>query len=268
MGEPTAAEVLRAFDRRAKRLESLTTEGLKLRRAGRITVGSLDALFESALLNLYTAFELFIEDLFYAALLGHSGLPDVEGKVVFSSRAQAEHILVGSRDYIKWLRYEEGVRPLADRLLQEGRPFDRLDRRDAELEILNEIRIVRNAIAHDSAQARARVEPLTSGLRPRRRHPAGYLQDVQQGVTQQLRYSTWVRQIATALAGHDDVVARNSLRPERPYQAKANVPKGVYECTLCRTQLRVRRSKERLPKCSTCTGARTKGNRGWQRIYV
>ena len=267
MARATAADIFRAFERRAVRLESLTGEGMRLRGQGRVTVGSLDALFESALLNLYTAFELFVEDLFYSVLLGDSGIPSASGVVTFSDRAQAEAVLLGGRDFLRWLPLDTGAIPRAHLVLEQGHPFDRLERHPQESATLDEMRLLRNAIAHDSGSARAKVAALTAGLRPRRRHPAGLLQDVQQGVTQHSNYSTVVRLVAAALAEPDDVRARNSLSPEKPYSSGAAPGPGRYECTRCRRRTTIRSKRQELFKCSACQRAHVKGQKEWRRIY-
>lgn len=268
MSEPTAAEILRRFDRRARRLENLGQEGLKLRGQGRITAGSLDAIFESAVLNLYTAFELLVEDLFFSVLLGDSGLQDAGGAVLFASRQQAESVLLGDKNYLSWLPFDKGVLPLAERLLVDGRPFVRLNRHDPELTSLEEIHRVRNAIAHQSASSQKKISGLTVGLRPGRRHVAGLLQHVQQGSTIQVTYSRTVRQVAMALADADDLTARNRLSAERPYQANSVAPAGRYQCTVCRARLRITKASDKLPPCPTCKAGHARGPRDWQRIYA
>lgn len=266
MKQLPASKIFGDLERRARRLENLSLEGLKLRAQGRLTVGSLDALFESSLLNLYTAFELFVEDLFYSALLDQSGLPNTTGLVTFTDRSQAEMVLLGGRDYLKWLPYGDGVRNLAARLLYQGRPFHRLDRHTYELDMLEEIRRVRNAIAHESASAQGKIGTLTAGLRPRRRHPAGLLQSVQQGSTSLSIYTRSVLQIARALANSDETAAQNGLSPERPYDRSGYAPRGLYECTTCRKRHRITRATAALPSCSACASSHARG--GWQRIYV
>lgn len=271
MPAQSAAAVHAAFERRARRLESLTAEGLKLRSQPKspMTVGSLDALFESALLSLYTAFETFLEDLFFSVLLGQSGVPGTAGLVTFSDRQQADMVLRGGRrDYLTWLPWADGVRGLAERLLMDGHPFNRLDRHDDELDVLEEMRLLRNAIAHEGSSAQNKITHLTGPMRARRRHPAGVLQDVQQGTLRLSVYSDEVRKIAAALTMTDDVSARNSLSPEKPYSAGAKPGLGTYECTRCRSHHVMRRKSDPLPNCQTCRRAHTKGFRGWRRMYL
>ncbi|WP_143055106.1 zinc ribbon domain-containing protein [Nocardioides luteus] len=271
----TAEDCRKSLDNRAVRLERLVKEGEALHAKGQLTLRNLDALRESALLDLYTSFELFLEDLFFAVLLGSSGISDSGGVVNFSDREQAEEILTGGNQYLIWLPFDKngkGVLPLAKRLLKDGRPFTRIERHKDELDTLEELRIVRNAIAHRSSSARAALEPFVTHLRQRRRTAAGLLEQVRQGQSQYESYSATVRQIGVALASAEDALARKFLSPERPYAPKANAPTGRYRCTRCAKRHQIRAKTAALPACPVCRKGRAKGQpkvaQEWDRVYA
>lgn len=267
MAISSAADVLNRFDRRARRLESLVREGQRLRSKGALTLRNWDALRESALLDLYTSLELFAEELFFSVLLGGSGIADAGGVVAFSNREQAEEIFLGGRSHQVWLPFEKGIRPLASRLLaHDGRPFSRLDRHSHELGVLNEVRIVRNAIAHRSASAQKELAPMVADLRRGRKNAAGILEHTQQGVSKQEQYSTAVRRIATALASPDERQAQLYLAPEDPYRTQSKAPTGVYRCDRCQGTHRIRARVASLPKCPRCKARQEKGETSWRRV--
>jgi hypothetical protein len=266
--QPTAQQLADRFDRRARRLQSLGDEATRLRNRGQITLGSCDSIYESALLNLVTAFELVLEDLFYSMLLGASAIPGTSGAVQFKDRGQAEDVLLAGRAYLDWLPFDRHVAPLGERLLT-GSPFSRLDRHPQEKRALDEISVVRNAIAHESGSARKKFAPLANGLRPRRRTPAGLLQDVRQGVSVNVHYSTQLRLLVRALTVPTTKAAKALLSPESPHAQGATPGKGTYACMACGTRTTLTAAKQALPPCVVCraaAGGKAKGGH-WRRRY-
>lgn len=264
----TARDLAGRFDRRARGLERLGDEAERLRGTARISLGSADRIYESAFLNLATAFELFIEDLFFSTLLGHSGIEDAAGAVHFRDRAQAEVILRNGRPYIDWLPFDRNVRKLGDRVLVNS-PFGRLDRHARERKILKEMTVIRHAIAHESGSARANFAPMAAGLRARRRTPAGLLQESRQGVRVQVEYSVGLRAVASALAATTLADAKQLLSPEEPYRFGEKPGKGTYECVACAARRTLASNQESLPRCSRC-GAQAgvpSSKTSWRRTY-
>lgn len=263
---PPARSLGDRFDRRALRFERLASEATNLRRRQLITAGSADSIHESAFINLVTSFETFLEELFYSVLLDYSGIPGSNGAVKFARRAQAELILADGRPYIDWLPFDRTVE--RGRRLLIGSPFDRLNRQH-ERAHLNELAVVRNAIAHDSGSAKEKFKPLAAHLRPGRRTPAGLLQSTVQGDSMYVVYSTRVRTIARALSAQSVRDAKSFLGPEAPYLEGDSPAAGKYACFVCTSENQVSRRAPTLPRCMTCvargSGAKVKSK--WVRMY-
>lgn len=261
----SAQDLFARFDRRAKRLENLGLEASRLHRKARVTQGNVDAIYESALLNMVTAFELFLEDLFYSVLLGTSQIAGSGGGVTFKDRAQAEAILLSGSSYLSWLPFDKHVVPRGDRLLVES-PFSRLKRQKIETDQLENVRVIRNAIAHESGTAKSSFSPLAANLRPGRRTPAALLQDLQQGDTRHVIYSTQLRVIARALAAPSLKDAKQLLTPETPYDRGTKPPRGVYACKTCTATMTISARKPALTRCPVCFAARRPAKQ-YERVY-
>lgn len=249
-------------------MESLGTEASRLHGRGQMTLGSADSIYESALLNLVTAFEVFLEELFYSVLLNASQMPDAGGAVTFRDRVHAEEVLLGGRQYLDWMPFDLHTIPRGKRLLIES-PFSRLERHPDERAFLRELIVVRNAIAHESGTARTKFQSLTTGLRPRRRTPAGLLQDVRQGSSVLSDYSTQLRVIVKALAAPTARDSKRLLSPENPYEQGAAAGKGRFQCVTCGAVTVMSANRSTLPACAVCTPiavSRIRKTR-WRRQY-
>lgn len=262
----SAATLAARFGRRAKRITNLGEEAQKLRRNRRITAGSYDAIFESSHLSLVTSFEVFVEELFFSSLLGRSGIDAVCPRLAFNSRGDAERVVRGERGYVGWLPFEKKVLKTSEVYFSSS-PFERLNRHSAEFRALNEITVVRNRIAHDSASARAVFDPLASHLRARNRTPAGLLQERRQGVTSLERYSLELQKISLALSATTIREAKALLSPESPHQRGSKPGVGIYECTRCGTPERIGPRKNTLPSCRTCMKLGTTSKATWRPRY-
>jgi hypothetical protein len=241
-------------------------EALRLRKSASITVGSCDAIFEAAHLNLVTAFEALVEDLFFSLLLGTSGIDDAVPRVTFSDRAAAEHVLVGDREYIDWLPFKSHTMRISSQYFSNS-PFGRLTGHASESETLSRITIVRNRIAHDSGKARKQFAPLAADLRPRRRTPAGHLQQPQQGMTTLEQYALELQKIALALTEPTTAAAKQLLSAESPKQQGSKPGPGNYECTRCRNPTKLGPRKDTLPGCAKCHSAGARSKSTWRRLY-
>ena len=195
-------------------------------------------------------------------------MTEVGGVVRFDSRGQAEEIFLGDRRYQTWLPFDKGVRQLSRRLLSnDGSPFSRLDRHSQERGLLEEMRVVRNAIAHRSSSAQRELKPLVENLHRGRKNAAGLLEHSQQGTTRQEYYVVGARQVAAALSAKTADDARLLLSPEDPYQAGSKATAGRYRCDRCNKTHRIRAQVAKLPKCSTCAKMNVRGGTTWSRLY-
>lgn len=266
MEEPSAETLFTRFSRQVKQLDNLAVQATEQRRKGNLSQLSSDALYTSGLLSLHIRFELFLEDLFYSCITGKSGLDDCAPELTFSSREQASNLLFGNLNYVTWMPYGE-VERISKRTFSDGAPFSRLRRHADEKSFLEELTLVRNAVAHQSAPSLKKIENLTSPMRARRRNPAGYLQYTVQGDTHFRRYCSSILIIASALTRPNISAAKRVLSPEAAYNKNDEVTKGCYLCINCAGTKNLRTKIGRLGDCSKCkkSGARTKT--GWRRVY-
>lgn len=267
MKEPTANELIRSFTRQIDQLERLTDQALVQRKKNNLTIMSVDALFTSAFLSMHLRFELFLENLFYSCITGNSQISDCRPHLIFANRTQAENIFFGGVPFPVWMPYKTGVEPIANRAFADGGPFSRLDKQPDEQLFLKQLSDIRNAIAHQSSSALKKVEHLTSQMRPRRRTPAGYLQNSAQGQTQYSIYASSLMVIASALAKPDRASAKQILAPESEYQNNEQATAGKYQCVRC-GHYKVLRGKTRikLGSCSRCIKLKNKP-KSWRRVY-
>lgn len=267
MPEPSAIEIFDSFDKKVKRLETLTENSIFLHRRGHMTQSSVDALFSSAAITLHANFETFLEDLFYSCITGRSGIDSCDPYITFKDRSQAEVVLFGNVSYATWLPFDKGTKKHSQRGFRTGEPFDRLRRHPTEQHSLETFTNLRNAAAHQSKYSLDKVSALTGAMRPRRRHVAGFLQHKEQGVTNYGNYTTNLRSIASAFSAPDLRSAKWNLSPETAYSSN-NIPgKGHYECIGCAGRQTVRTNSSQLVKCSNCNTRRPQ-QLGWRRIYT
>lgn len=259
-----AAKAASRLESRISRTKHTLTEASTLRARGQLTQRSLDAIAESSFASSYAAFEQFIEDIFFASLLGDTAVQGAVGIVKFADRAQAELIIIDRGKYLTWLPWDRGIQINAARYLVDGLPFSRIERHDDERALLEESRLLRNAIAHASSSAMKSVHRFTSSMPVRRRTVAGYLQASSQGATRADVLMNNFRAVASALTRPTTVEAKKFLSPERPYSTGDTPGQGLFLCLRCRMRHVVRGTRSALPGCSQCNGNR---KAAWQRQW-
>ncbi len=124
----------------------------------RISAKRCDSITELAFFRVFSGWEAFLEETFILYLLGQQaprgrktqryGFPPGE-------RAAYEWVAEG-RDYAKWTATE--VRKRAERLFRDGKPFSPVI--SSHHNLLFQVKTIRNAIAHDSLDARQKFEEL------------------------------------------------------------------------------------------------------------
>lgn len=123
-----------------------------------ISVKRRDSITELAFFRAFSGWEAFLEETFILYLLGQQA---PRGRKAFrygfppGEQAAYEWVAEG-RDYAKWTPAE--VRKRADRLFRNGRPFSPV--LSSHHNLLSQVRTIRNAIAHDSMDARQKFEAL------------------------------------------------------------------------------------------------------------
>lgn len=125
-----------------------------------ITQRRRDSLAELAFLRAFLAWETFLEESFSLYLAGQKppcGRTPIRYAFPPNLRIAMEWMIPEGRGYAKWTSARE-VSARAERFFRDGRPFaPALRSQGAALE---ETRIIRNAIAHESISARQKFETL------------------------------------------------------------------------------------------------------------
>ena len=141
----------------------------------------LDIAYSGLIINAVTAFENYLEKLFFSIASGKSKPHRDVGPIVSSitklSEKDRRSLVVGDNRYINWLPYDlTEKRSLA--YLVDGSPFRKLIGLDKES--LGKIARIRNAIAHSSPFSEEAFKKMISDrtLPPRERTPIGYMRSV------------------------------------------------------------------------------------------
>lgn len=246
----TAQDHLAHFDRAVDRCRRVRDVGQSAFASRSIRQTDLDHIYESTFLSAVTAWETFARSLFYSCLMGESGI-STKPLVVFDNRPLAERVLLeaaGAR-FLSWIKLDD-LQKRADLLLAGGRPFSRLKFRPQDKQVLDQVRRVRNAIAHKGESARDEFKKISpSGLPPSRRHPAGYLQVMNGNITTHEVYCLAMKRIAAALTASNDHKAEAFLAPEGDYENNQKPGLGTFVCSRCGVPVRIRSKNARLPLC-------------------
>lgn len=159
---PHLTSVLTGFQETLADCRRLASDARQWSIAGarhRIGRGRRDSMIELAFLRGFLAWEGFLEESFLLYMLGKkppTGRAPVR-YVLPPTRRAAHALAAGGRDYAKWDTGNDVV-TLAERCFRDGRPYAGVLR--GEQQMLQDVKTVRNAIAHDSTAARERFEGL------------------------------------------------------------------------------------------------------------
>jgi len=242
------------FERIARELRATTRNGQRAHSQGWLKQTDVDHLFTSTFLGIVASFEVCLEDLFYSAVLGQSGLEDVSPRMSIPSRTGVERVLgVNNGDrYLNWTSIKES-RKRAEAFIAGGAPFNRLQGRAQDNEIVQTSFVVRNAIAHKSGAARRKFQKLPlAGLFTTRRSPAGFLQLMTGNVSQYEFLSLGLVRISKALTAPRRSTARKYLSQESSYRSGNKAPLGTYECASCSSRVLHRSKARALAPCKQC----------------
>jgi hypothetical protein len=210
-------------------------------------------MYASSFLQAVSAFETFQEELFFSCLLGLAGIVGARPLVKPRTRPEAERIASGGerRAFLSWSKMKDNWER-ADVFLSSGRPFSRLQRHAKDLQVLDIVTKIRNAIAHESGAARTKFRTIPMGSLPsRRRVPAGYLQSITGSLTQHEILLNELDRISRALAANSDRIAFALLREEDTYRSGSESVRGNFECLKCKAVVR-NTALRPLDPCSTC----------------
>lgn len=187
-----------AYISRLRGFERARTNVERLYGSGHISRRDTALFYEGIFLRSITAFEGLVEDLFVGLLTG-SIEPgrNVLPRVTFRSHAVAREVMLGGRAYVDWIPYQF-TEKRAEAFFRGGLPFCNLENGDKrELERIIKIR---NAVAHQSRDARRKFEKSVIGAAPMlsvERTPAGYLRSIFRTAPDQTRYEEIANTLAT-----------------------------------------------------------------------
>jgi predicted RNA-binding Zn-ribbon protein involved in translation (DUF1610 family) len=245
-------------------------------KAASIAPRTRSSVVELAALHGSSLFEVYLEELFYVAMLSEHPSSRVRPILTVRSRHDVELLIYmeGQRrerylDWLPWRRTEERAKAY----LYEGRPFDRIWFRNVELRSLEELTVVRNAVAHPGTYAHNKLIELAAARGLTIARPADFLLSSRAGSSEVLLLLTQVEIISMALADASDVVADSRLQPERLFDDKETAPVGQFQCSGCDHEMTAPTPRRlgRCPSCGTVTrcatcgqtfGARTR----WRRV--
>lgn len=156
------------------KVESLFREKVIVKR-------DLDVAYSGLVINAVTAFENYLEELFFSIMSSkvsfHRDVRPIARSISKLSKKDIRSLVLGDNKYINWLPYDLTVKRSVAYLI-EGNPFKKLKGQDTES--LSKIAKIRNAIAHSSPFSEESFQKLISDatLPPRERTPIGYLRSV------------------------------------------------------------------------------------------
>lgn len=164
MAAPKLVSALVAFSRTLDEARRLAIDAQKWAIAKKpgarpqITAQRRDLFIEVAFLRAFTGWEVFLEDTFLLYLVGHKA-PRATRPVRCgfpADRAAASEWCTDGKDYTKW--NVSDVQRRADRWLRGGNPYTPVFQ--GQQTNMNKLVTIRNAIAHDSSNAKGRFETL------------------------------------------------------------------------------------------------------------
>jgi len=164
MAAPKLVSALVAFSRTLDEARSLANDAQKWavpKKAGgraQITAQRRDTFTEVAFLRAFTGWEIFLEETFLLYLIGHKA-PKAARPVRCgfpANRDAASEWCADGKPYAKWNVAD--VQRRADRWLRSGVPYTPVFQ--GQQAHLNKLITIRNAIAHESSDARNKFETL------------------------------------------------------------------------------------------------------------
>jgi hypothetical protein len=208
---PTLLVSYRDFDQAESRITDLISRSASFleQRGGslrHITAKDKYLVTEICFLRLLLEWEIVVEEFFSRMLCrAQRNSPPQPGPLArFSRIDDAKRALRGGRGFVRWINPDEVLR-LAPIYFRNGEPFASPFR--AAYQQLNEVRIIRNRVAHSSARAKdafLRLMRDKYGYNPRGMTPGRYLLDRLPSnplATQYLYYAQTLRTVADLIIG-------------------------------------------------------------------
>ena len=161
---------------------------------GQVDFIDIEQVYSGIYLDIFTEFEITIENLFLGLLSGslYSRKIPIKRKAKIQSVSMTQQIVFGDRQYLDWLPYKDKTIPRAEDYFVDGKPFTLLT--PAQKSNLDNYCIIRNALAHKSDIAKIKFQRLINGLSllPREKSPTGYLRSCPYSASTQTQYEIFV----------------------------------------------------------------------------
>jgi len=183
---------------RSKALEKTRSKMEILLSAGHIEVADIEQVYGGLYLDIFTEFEVTIENLFLGLLTGslYSRTYSIRRQVRIQPVSMTRQVIFMGRQYLDWLPYKERTIPRAMQYFDAGKPFTLLT--PTQESNLDNYCTIRNALAHKSDSARNKFQGLIGGLPllPHQKSPTGYLRSKPYSTPQQTQYEIAVLELA------------------------------------------------------------------------
>ncbi|MBI3811051.1 MAG: hypothetical protein HY283_02430 [Nitrospirae bacterium] len=158
----------------------------------------IETIYSGLFTNAVTAFEAFLEELFFGLLLGNLRHRYARSRVPFQSRDVARDCVLNGRPFVDWLPYGK-TKERARIYFCKGRPFTSMS--DQLEQQIMKVSILRNAVVHSSGYARSQFESTVLGstpLAPRERTPIGYLRSQARLHPPEYRFQMFLKELIDA----------------------------------------------------------------------
>ncbi|MDP2649295.1 MAG: hypothetical protein Q8P10_00465 [bacterium] len=180
-------ELLKKFLRHVESLEKTRDKMEILFNTEKISKKDIEQVYKGLFLDMVSGFELIIENIFVYFLIEKQKpkIKKIKPIVIFKNNISAKKIIFNNKRWVDWLPYVKTIE-LAGIYFLNGYPFSVLgfvdplkDKKDIDnaQKVLEEISIIRNAIAHQSNYSKEKflksIENYT--LLPKEKTPIGFL---------------------------------------------------------------------------------------------
>lgn len=148
-----AAGIAKDVASRARGLDLYLRRMERLHKDGAISTRDVERAYAGGFLEFQAYVERSIEHLFLGLLRGRlkSSNRSVRPLISVDSDSVASAVVTGERAYVDWLPYERYALRRAKSFFSSGKPFSALVKSD--IEAFEDVSVVRNALAHQSASA-------------------------------------------------------------------------------------------------------------------
>lgn len=250
MAAPTAAKLRSQFETEMRQLVAVAASG-----AGSATPRDVtERLLEAVFLNAVTAFESFLEQLFFKSVTGAVRTGGIKPVTRLKDEDTARRMIIRPREkYVTWLPIEDAI-SRADVYLVSGKPFSRVATRGAAKGLLTRALTVRNAIAHRSGHAKVRFDEMVGG---RHATAGAYLAAASGGGRMCEEFLAELGRLVHGLCASDEAQAEHILGPPDPIPAGAKPGAGNFVCLVCASAYTIVAGQALEcavcdPRCTTC----------------